>query len=258
MTRWPQPSDLSPGGAETTLDHLLDGRVRLHQPARGYRAAIDPVFLAAAVEVRPGEQVLDLGCGVGAAALCLLAREPEAQVTGLEIQGDLAELARANARENSRADRFSVVHGDLRAASSHLEAASFDRVMMNPPYVSGPAGRPSPVPGRDLAQREGESALADWLAAVRLLLKPKGTVTVIHRADRAVDLMAGLHGAFGEIRLFPLWPAEGKAAKRVIVAARKGVSAPGSLPSGLVLHQADGGYAPAAEAVLRDAAALPW
>ncbi len=83
----------SPASSEATSeDRLLGGRVRLSQPVEGYRAAIDPVFLAAAVPVRAGESVLDLGCGAGAAALGLLARVPELSVTGLDIQADLVRL----------------------------------------------------------------------------------------------------------------------------------------------------------------------
>ncbi len=257
MTPRPRPAPAEAPGA-TTLDFLLGGRVRLRQPACGYRAAIDPVLLAASVETSAGETLLDLGCGVGAAALCLLAREPEARVAGLEVQGALAALARANAQENGLAGRLEVIEGDLREAADHFPAEGFDRVLMNPPYLSVGTGRPSKLASRDLAHREGETELAHWLAAVRRMLKPKGTLNVIYRADRLADLLAGLAPAFGAIRLFPLWPAEGRPAKRIIVAARKGVAAPGGVSSGLVLHRADGAYTAAAEAVLREAGPLVW
>ena len=100
-----------PAAGAESQDALLGGRVRLYQPTRGYRAAIDPVLLAAAVPATAGSRVLDLGCGVGAAALCLLARVPEARVTGLELQPELAELAERNARLNGREDHFSVITG---------------------------------------------------------------------------------------------------------------------------------------------------
>ncbi|MDJ0611797.1 MAG: methyltransferase [Kiloniellales bacterium] len=257
MTPRTQPAAAGSPGA-TTLDFLLDGRVRLRQPARGYRAAIDPVLLAASVEAGAGESLLDLGCGVGAAALCLLAREPEVRVAGLEVQGALAALARANAEENGFAGRFEVVEGDLREAADHFPPEGFDRVLMNPPYLGCASGRPSKLASRDLAQREGETGLAHWLAAARQWLRPKGTLNVIYRADRLADLLAGLAPAFGGIRLFPLWPAEGRPAKRIIVAARKGVAAPGGVSCGLVLHRGDGAYTAAAEAVLREAAPLVW
>jgi len=79
--------------AELTEDAFLGGRLRLRQPAAGYRAAIDPVLLAAAVPAAAGDSVADLGCGVATAGLCLLARVPGARVSGLELQAPLADLA---------------------------------------------------------------------------------------------------------------------------------------------------------------------
>jgi tRNA1(Val) A37 N6-methylase TrmN6 len=239
-----------------TQDALLDGRVRLHQPARGYRAAIDPVLLAAAVPARGGERVLDLGCGAGAAALCLLARVPGVEVTGLELQGAVARLAAANAELNGVADKFTVLEGDILAPPPTLAAGSFDRVMLNPPYVAAGVSRPPDRPSQALATHESDARLADWLAAALTLLRPKGGLTVVHRADRLGELLTGLQGRAGEIRIFPLWPAAGKPAKRILVAARKAVAGPLALAPGLVLHEADGSFTAEAEAVLRAVAAL--
>src|SRR5580692_7243816 len=89
----------------TSDDALLGGRVHLHQPAQGYRVAIDPVLLAAAVPAAEGDRVLDIGCGVGAASLCLAARVPGCRIVGLELQPALAQLAAENAARNAVADR---------------------------------------------------------------------------------------------------------------------------------------------------------
>src|ERR1700744_43554 len=83
-----------------TEDRLLDGRVVLRQPAEGFRAAIDPVMLAAPVAAEPGQSVLDIGTGSGAVALCLAWRLAQIRVTGLEIQRDLVRLASENAALN--------------------------------------------------------------------------------------------------------------------------------------------------------------
>lgn len=241
---------------DVTQDALLDGRVLLRQPAQGYRAAIDPVFLAAAVPARAGERVLDLGCGAGAAALCLLTRLPEVQATGLELQGEMARLAVDNGKSNGLSARFRVLEGDILAPPAALEPGSFDRVMLNPPYLAANSGRAAERPAQAAATREGEARLADWLRAAIHLLRPKGSLTVIHRADRLDGILAAFQGHAGEVKIFPLWPAAGRPAKRVVVAARKAVATPVTLMAGLVLHGAGGEFTPAAEAVLRGAEGL--
>jgi tRNA1(Val) A37 N6-methylase TrmN6 len=248
---------------ETTLekaswseDRLLDGRIRLKQPRDGYRAAIDPVLLAAATPALPGERVLDVGAGVGAASLCLAFRVPNVQVTGLELQPDLAELAAINIRDNNLEDHVHILTGDLLSPPSDLAASSFDRVMSNPPFQKAGTHTPPPGASRALAHGEGSADLAAWIAFCTRMLKPRGTLTLVYRADRLDDLIALLHGRFGAITLIPLWPRVGRPAKRVLVTARRGARSPAALSAGLILHEADGGFTPAAEAILRHGNAL--
>ena len=148
--------------AELSCDAFLDGRLRLWQPRRGYRAATDPVLLAAFVPARPGERVLELGCGGGTAALCLGRRVPGLELHGLELQPAYAELARLNAAENGLA--LAVHEGDLRRPPAALRRLVFDHVLANPPFHPPPATG-ADDPGRDRAHREGEAGLADWIAA---------------------------------------------------------------------------------------------
>ncbi|MDE2228646.1 MAG: methyltransferase [Alphaproteobacteria bacterium] len=239
-----------------TDDALLGGRVKLLQPLAGYRVAIDPVLLAAAVPTTGTDTVLDLGCGVGAAALCLAVRVPGCRVTGIEAQRDLVRLAGENAARNGVADRVTIMAGDISHPPPRLEPGSFAHVMANPPYMEAVAASPSPVPGKSTATVEGAADLAVWVRFALVMVRPRGSVTFIHRADRIEQLLAQLAGRAGEIAVLPLWPGAGKPAKRVIVQARKDVATPTRLLPGLVLHEADGRFTAAADAVLRDAAAL--
>ena len=231
-------------------DALLDGRLRLRQPAAGYRTAIDPVFLAAAVPAGPGCRALDLGCGVGAAGLCLLARAPGAFVTGLELQPALAELARDNAALNGFAERMRVVCGDM-TGPSELTPGGFDEVFCNPPHHPAAAASPPPDAAKGLATHEGAAGLGDWTDAVLRFARPGGGVTFVHRADRLDELLAALGRGAGGFVVFPLWPKRDRPAKRVLLRAVKGAKAPLRLAPGLLLHRDDGGYTAEAEAVLR-------
>jgi len=242
---------------EISEDALLGGRVRLTQLAAGYRVAIDPVLLAAAVPARAGEQVLDVGTGVGAAALCLAMRVAGCRVAGLEVQRALVRLANDNAKLNGLDDRVVVMEGDLLRPPPRLAPGGFDHVMTNPPHLEPGRGTESPSPGKSAANVEGEARLGAWLAFCLAMVRPKGSVAVIHRADRLDAVLAALYRKAGEIVVFPLWPmADGRAARRVIVRARKGIETPARLAYGLVLHRPDGRFTEAVEAVLRRGAAL--
>ena len=238
-----------------TEDRLLGGRVVLRQPAEGYRAAIDPVLLAAAAPARDG-RYLDLGCGIGTVAICLASRVAGCRVTGLEIQESLAGLAGENAAANGFSDRIDIVAGDLLDPPERFAEPVFDGVLANPPYQDSKQSAP-PDGSKAIANREGAAGLDDWIRFAGRVLKTKGWLAMIHRADRVDALSAALHPAFGDVRLLPLWPKPGRPARRVIVLARKGVRSPAALLPGLVLHAEHGGFTPEAEAILRDGAALP-
>ena len=232
---------------ETTEDLLLGGRVRLEQPAEGLRAAIDAVLLAAAIPARAPEAVLELGCGTGAALLCLAARVPGLVLHGVELDAGLAEMARRNAAGLGA----SIVAGDIRGALPECRHA-----FANPPYW--PGGSASPIALRRNAAHEAEAGLEDWAGALARGLVRRGMASMILPAARFGQAAAALRGAgCGSLTMLPLWPRAGVAAKRVILQAIKGGRGPDRLLSGLVLHEADGSFTAAAEAVLRHAQALP-
>lgn len=244
------------GVPAVTTDALLDGRVTLRQPATGYRVAIDPVLLAAAVPAQAGESVLDAGCGVGAAALCLAARVDAITIDGLEVDARLVALARENAGANRFGERVSFHAGDLEQPPPALAPRRFDHVMTNPPHLEAARTQASPRPTKARAHVEGRLDLGGWLIACLRLLRPRGGLTLIHRADRLDHILAALHGRAGAIVIMPLWPKAGRPAKRVILRAVKGAGGRAGLLPGLVLHENDGGYTPAAEAILRQGGAL--
>lgn len=241
-------------------DTLLGGRVRLRQPVDGYRVAIDPVLLAAAVPARPGDRVLEIGVGTGAAALCLASRVEGCFVTGLERDPDLAALCRQNAEANGFDRTVDVIVGDLRAPPARLGPASFDHAMANPPWLLDKAG---PQPGsrqRARAHVEQGADLMHWVRFAATMLRRGGTLTTILTAERLDEHLAAYTASgIGETAVVPLWSKnDGRPAHRVILRGRKDIRAPVSLLPGFVLHIKNGSYSPDIEEILRRGAALDF
>ena len=240
-----------------SVDQLLDGRVCVCQPTDGYRAAVDPIFLAAAIPVSPGERILDVGCGVGAAALCLAARCDGVQVSGIDPQEELIELAQLGAEKSGLDARVAFHAGDLLAPPEDILVERFDHVMANPPYQAKGRGNVSPNPIKAAANVEGDAILADWIDFSLSMARDGGTVTFIHHFERRTEVIEGLSKRRGRVTIFPLWPkVTGEGAKRALVQILLGEGEGVTVSEGLVLHNQDGSYSEAADDVLRKGAGL--
>jgi tRNA1(Val) A37 N6-methylase TrmN6 len=222
------------GAADTTCDAFLGGRVKILQPRLGYRAATDPVFLAAACPARAGQTVLELGCGVGVASLCLSARVPDLRLVGVERQPGYAALARRNAAD-AGAD-FTVVTADLAHLPPDLRQQAFDHVLANPPYFAPGDGTRAQDAGREAANRE-DTPLALWIATARARLKPQGWLTLVHTAERLPACLAGLQNGFGAIVVLPIQSRPGRNASRIIIRARKAARSPFRLLPPFLVHE---------------------
>lgn len=246
---------------ETDLTHdaFLGGRLHLWQPRRGYRAGVDPVLLAASVPAHSGQTVLDLGCGVGAAALCLAARVDGVELIGVELQDAYAELAQRNAEASGHS--FQVVQADLRSLPIELRKIQFDHVMMNPPYFDRSRGTSSDNAGRDAAFG-GETTLADWIDVGTRRLAPKGHLTLIQRIERLPEVLAAITPRLGSVVVRPIAGREERAPERFLLRAIHSGRTAFQLTSPLVMHHGSAherdaeSYTEKVRAVLRDGAAL--
>jgi tRNA1(Val) A37 N6-methylase TrmN6 len=244
--------------AESTEDGFLGGRLRLRQPRKGYRAGMDAALLAAACDTGPGQNVVEAGCGAGAALLSAALRRPLSRFVGVERDPAALALARANITANGLGDRVEAIAGDVCGKPSSLGLEPFDAALANPPFFDDPGAIRGPAHERAGAWL-ADGGLEAWTRFLLKAVHEGGTITLIHRADRLADILGLLGAGAGSFRIRPVQPFADEPAKRVLVRAIKTGKAPLALLPALVLHDREGGkHTAQAEAILRGEAGLGW
>lgn len=175
---------------EYSEDALFNGRIKCLQHRRGYRFSVDAVLLGNFIQPKPGERILDLGCGCGIIPLILAYRWPKVSITGLEIQPDLASLSRKNVEMNNWQDRIEIVQGDLREIQHIFAAGSFDWVVSNPPYRKPGSGRVNTGAEQAQARHEQLADLASVTRSANWAARKKGRVVFIYPASRGASVIA--------------------------------------------------------------------
>ncbi len=246
---------------DLTRDDFLGGAARLWQPKDGYRAGVDPVLLAASIPATPGQTVLELGCGGGAALACLGTRVPGITCTGVEMQPAYADLAQRNLNDNGLTG---TVHcADLSALPAAVKSERFDHVIANPPYFED--FRAVAPRSQDRAvSRSGALPLSKWVSVASKRLKPGGVATFIQRADRLPELMSAFFATLGALELWPIHPRTHRPARLVLLRGRKNrraafVSHPPLVLHRGEIHETDGdSYTETITTVLRSPKSLPF
>jgi tRNA1(Val) A37 N6-methylase TrmN6 len=218
-------------------------------------------LLGACPSPEAGETVYDLGAGVGSAGLAVALRFPDCRVRLVEIDPAIAALARANVEANGLSARVDVLETDVAARLAKggpLEPASAGHVIMNPPFHLAGTVRPPPDAYRTGAHIHGEEGDEAWIRCAHGLLRPKGMLSLIHRADALPRLLAVLDRRFGDIRVKPVLPRMGEPAVRILIRAQRESRAPFVLLPPLILHQADGSFTPEAQALHRGEVDIDW
>jgi tRNA1(Val) A37 N6-methylase TrmN6 len=245
---------------DVTDDAFLGGRLTIRQPAKGFRAGLDSVLLGAAVSPASAA-LLDLGAGVGTAALVALADHKTRAATLVESDPAMAELATQNIAANGLAARAYVLTLDLTAsgrtrAAAGLDADTYDSVIANPPFFE--SGTRASARGA-AARHMSAEALDLWVKTAATHAAPGGEIIFIHVAEKLPTLLAAFAARFGALTVLPLTPREGEPAHRILVRGIKGSRAPLTLLGSRTLHTPAGRhFRPEFEAIFRGDDRLHW
>ncbi len=226
---------------------FLDAQVRVDQPASGYKAGTDSIFLAMAITVKADDHILDMGTGSGVLPCLINFRYPDVRLTGIDNNPAALDLARHN---TAQLQNVRIENADV-AALPKTWNQSFDQVISNPPFFDDL----SSVRMSDEKQSAFVSdavSLHDWVLAMNLMLKPRGLGSIICRADRIDTIIGALYRRAGRIRILPIHSYSDAPANRVIIQFRKGAKSPSQVLPGLIMHDRNGDtrYSALAQAVL--------
>ena len=234
-----------------TNDYLLDKKVKIFQPIDGYRASTDAVFLSSLLDskkVKKGDTILDVGSGTGAISLCLASRLKDVKITGIDIQKDLVELSNMSSKKNGFDDFLTYINTDIRQKTS-LPSGTFSFVITNPPYSDH--DMPSPNESKKLAHNHQDFDLTGWLSFCLKMLKPKGYLLVINRAEAINEIITAIDKKAGSINVLPIYSKLGQDAKRVAIIAQKTAKGITKILPPFYTHNEDGSYTDKAQSILR-------
>lgn len=210
-------------GEEERLDDLQRDGLMIIQNPGWFCFGMDAVLLTGFVKAARGSRMIDLGCGNGVIPILLSAKTEGAFFEGLEIQADIADMAERSVRYNHLEERVHITTGDIREASSYFEAASFDVVTANPPYMTNSHGLVNPTSHKAIARHELLCSLEDVIREGTKLLKPGGHFFMVHRPSRLSEIF----GTMTKYRLEPkrmrlVYPYVDKEPNMVLVEGTRG------------------------------------
>lgn len=227
------------------IDDLERNGYRIIQDPERFCFGMDAVLLSGFARVKDGASVLDLGTGTGIIPILLEAKTGAAHLTGLEIQPDSADMARRSVALNGLEDRIDIVTGDIKEAGSLFDAASFDVITCNPPYMIGKHGIANPQDAKAIARHEILCTLEDVISQTARLLKPGGNFYLVHRPFRLAEIMVLLSKYKLEPKRMQLvYPYVDKEPNMVLLEANRGGRPRMTVEKPLIVYQKPGVYMP--------------
>lgn len=227
------------------IDDLQRNGYRIIQNPDKFCFGMDAVLLSGFVRAKEGSCVLDMGTGTGILPILLEARTGASHLTGLEIQEESADMARRSVALNGLEEKIRIITGDIKEAGNLFDAASFDVITCNPPYMIGQHGLVNPADAKAIARHEILCTLEDVIGQTADLLKPGGNFFMVHRPFRLVEIMVLLRQYGLEPKRMQLvYPYVDKEPNMVLVEANRGGKPRMKVEKPLIIYKEPGVYMP--------------
>ncbi|MBP3475040.1 MAG: tRNA1(Val) (adenine(37)-N6)-methyltransferase [Lachnospiraceae bacterium] len=227
------------------IDDLERNGYHIIQDTGRFCFGMDAVLLSGFARVKEGAKVLDLGTGTGIIPILLEAKTGAAHLTGLEIQEDSADMARRSVLLNGLEHKIDIVTGDIKEAGSLFDAASFDVITCNPPYMIGQHGITNEGDAKAIARHEILCTLEDVVSQTAKLLKPGGNFFMVHRPFRLAEIMTVLQTYKLEPKRMQLvYPFVDKEPNMVLIEANRGGRPRMTVEKPLIVYREPGVYMP--------------
>jgi tRNA1(Val) A37 N6-methylase TrmN6 len=222
------------------LEDLGIEKLKIIQSDELYRFTSDAVLLANLATVVKGARVIDLGAGSGIIGIIIAAKRDVTEVIGLELQPELANMARRSAEYNNLGKKVRIIEGDIKAAPEILGREIYDLVVVNPPYAPAESGGESEKEHINICKREKKIKLEEIIVNAAKILKFGGRLCMIHKSNRLAEVIAlAMQNNLTPKRLICVHPKSDRPADTVIVECKKG-AAHGMSVDTLIVYNEDG------------------
>ena len=229
--------------ADERLDDLELKGLKIIQDPSKFCFGIDAVLLSAFAKVKPGENVVDIGTGTGIIPLLLSAKTDAKYIKAVEIQPDMADMAKRSVLYNNLQDRIEIICNDIKRADSFIKKSSVDVVVSNPPYIKSSHAIINPKDSLSLARHEIACTLEDILSAASNMLKYHGRFYMIHKAHRLTEIVCKMREYKLELkRLRSIHPFADKSAKMVLIEGVKQANPWLDIDPPLIIYKNDAEY----------------
>ena len=225
------------------VDDLQRNGLKIIQKTDGFCFGMDAVLLTGFANVKRGEKVLDMGTGTGIIPILLSAKTEGKHFTALEIQEEIAKMARRSVEMNHLEEKIEIVNGDIKEASRIFGGASFDVVTTNPPYMNDAHGLKNPTEVKAISRHEVLCTLEDVVREGAKVLKSGGRMYMVHRPHRLIEIITAMKQHKMEPkRMCMVHPFKDKEANMVLIEAVKGGGSWLKMEAPIIVYKEPGVY----------------